>query len=135
MAGIEIPARELRFRYARSSGPGGQNVNKVETKATLRFDVAHSDALDTGQRARLLARCARRVTAAGELVITSQRFRDRERNREDCLAKLAALLAQVERPPRPRRPTRRSRGAVERRLAEKRRQHERKRERSRPSAE
>jgi ribosome-associated protein len=130
VAGIEIPAGEVRFRFARSSGPGGQNVNKVETKAMLRWDVAHSPALDSGQRARLLARCARRVTAAGELVITSQRFRDRERNREDCLAKLSALLQEIERPPRPRRPTRRTRAAVERRLAEKRRQKQRKLERS-----
>jgi ribosome-associated protein len=128
---IRIGPDELRFQYARSSGPGGQNVNKVETKVVLRFDVARSRSLDAGQRERLRARAGRRVTAAGELVIASQRFRDRERNREDCLAKLAALLAAIERPPRPRRPTRRSRASVERRLAEKRRAGERKRQRAR----
>jgi ribosome-associated protein len=135
MARIEVPPAEIRFRYARSSGPGGQNVNKVETKATLRWNAAQSAALDPGQRARLLARYAGRLTSAGELLITSQRFRDRERNREDCLARLAALLAAIERPPRPRRPTRRSRASVERRLAEKRHRAERRRQRSRPPAE
>jgi ribosome-associated protein len=132
VAGIAIPAGEVRFRFARSSGPGGQNVNKVETRVTLRWNVARSPALDPGQRARLLARCGRRVTAAGDLVITSQRFRDRERNRKDCLARLAQLLESIERPPPARRPTRRTRAAVERRLAAKRRRKERKRERALP---
>ncbi len=126
---IRVPEAELRFGYARSAGPGGQNVNKVETKVELRWDVAATRVLDDGQRARLCARAGRRVTSAGELVLTSQRHRDRARNVADCRAKLAALLAEIAQPPRPRRPTRPSRGSVERRLRAKRARAETKRRR------
>lgn len=126
---IRIPEAELRFAYARSSGPGGQNVNKVETKVELRWDVRATAALDAGQRARLLARAGRRVTASGELVVTSQRFRDRARNAADCRAKLEALLAEIAEPPRLRRRTRPTRASVERRLRAKRARSEAKRRR------
>jgi len=111
---------ELRFSFARSSGPGGQNVNKVESKAVLRWDAAQSPSLSSEQRARLLARFGSRVTREGELVLSSQRSRDRERNVADCVAKLRAMLDEIAAPPKPRRPTRPSRGARERRLAAKR---------------
>jgi ribosome-associated protein len=120
---------ELRFSFARSSGPGGQNVNKVESKAVLRFDAAHSPSLGEEVRARLLRRFASRVTREGELVLTSQRTRDRERNVADCVAKLRAMLDEVAAPPKPRKPTRPSRGARERRLEAKRVRSKRKAER------
>jgi len=119
-ARASIPLRELRFQYARSSGPGGQNVNKVESKAILRWNVAGSAAVPEGVRRRFLARYARRIGAEGELVLSSQRFRDRSRNVADCLEKLRAMLEAVAEPPRPRHPTRPTRGSRERRLEAKR---------------
>jgi ribosome-associated protein len=128
----EIPLRELRFSFSRSSGPGGQNVNRVATKARLHWDVTRTRALDEGTRARLIARWRRRVNARGELVVTSQRFRDRSRNVADCLEKLRAMLEWAATPPKRRRPTSPGRSAVERRLAEKRRRGLEKRRRARP---
>jgi ribosome-associated protein len=124
--------RELRFSYARSSGPGGQNVNKVESKAVLRWDVARSRAIPAGVRARFLARFASRITGEGELVLASQRYRDRERNVADCVAKLQAMLAEVAEPPKPRKKTRPSAGARERRLEAKHARARTKRERRAP---
>ena len=126
---IEPPIAELRFSFARSGGPGGQNVNKVESKAVLRWDVARSRAVAGGVRARFLERFRHRITAEGELVLASQRFRDRERNVADCVAKLRAMLDEVARPPTPRRPTRPTRASRERRLAEKKSKGRRKAER------
>jgi ribosome-associated protein len=128
-----IPERELEFTFARSSGPGGQNVNKTETKATLRWAVADSAALPADVRARFLRAFASRITTQGELVLSSQRHRDRLRNVDDCLEKLAAMLSQVATPRRKRRPTRPSRSAVERRITEKKRRGGAKRERRRPA--
>jgi ribosome-associated protein len=128
-----IPKRELDFSFARSSGPGGQNVNKTETKATLRWAVAQSSALPADVRARFMRTFATRITTQGELVLSSQRHRDRLRNIDDCLEKLAAMLRQVATPRRKRRPTRPSRGAVERRITEKKRRSGAKRERRRPA--
>lgn len=129
---LRIPASELRFSFARSSGPGGQNVNKLETKAVLHWDVAHSRALPEDVRARFLARYRRRIGAGGVLVLASQRHRSRERNVEDCVDRLEALLAAVAEPPKPRRPTRPGRAARERRLGEKRARARKKSERRLP---
>lgn len=129
--GVEIPPRELRFSFSRSAGPGGQNVQKTSTKVTLHWNVARSPSVSQAVRQRFLERFARRVTKDGDLVLTSQRFRDQGRNVADVLAKLRAMLHEVARPPRPRRPTRPGRGAVERRLAEKRRRSSLKRRRRR----
>jgi ribosome-associated protein len=118
---LQIPLRELRFRFSRSSGAGGQNVNKVNTKATLRWNVRGSPSIGEGVRRRFCARYQRRITADGELVITSQRFRDQGRNVADCLEKLREMLAEVASPRRRRRPTGPSRASVERRLTQKRR--------------
>jgi ribosome-associated protein len=118
--GEGLPLREVRFSFVRSSGPGGQNVNKLATKAVLRWDVARSPSLPEDVRARFLERFRRRVGAGGELVLASQRYRMRERNVADCIAKLRAMLDEVAAPPRPRRPTRPTRAARERRLSEKR---------------
>lgn len=132
---IRVPLRELNFTFARSSGPGGQNVNKTATKATLRWDVAGSPSLPDAVRARLLARYPRRLTRTGELVITSQRFRDRGRNVADCLEKLRALLLSVATPRTPRRPTRPTAASRSRRLADKRRRSAVKSKRSAPRDE
>jgi ribosome-associated protein len=126
---IEPPIAELRFSFARSGGPGGQNVNKVESKAVLHWDVGASRALPAALLARFRVRCARRIRADGVFQLSSQRHRERERNVADCLAKLAALLAEVATPPKLRRPTRPTRGAKERRLATKRHASRRKAER------
>jgi ribosome-associated protein len=126
---VALPLGELRFAFARSSGPGGQNVNKVESKAVLRWDLGASRALPPALLARFRARFARRINEEGVLMLASQRHRARERNVADCLAKLEAMLAEVATPPKPRKPTRPGRAARERRLAEKRRTARRKLER------
>lgn len=128
---LSIPLREFQFTFARSGGPGGQNVNKLNTKATLRWNVANSPALPEGVRARFLARYRRRITAGGELVLTSQRFRDQGRNVADCLAKLRELLDAVATAPKRRKKTKPSKASKERRLREKRRKSQKKQERGR----
>ncbi len=126
---LVIPAAEITLRYVRASGPGGQNVNKVASKAVLRFNVRDSPSFAATDRAHLLARLASRMTTDGELVLTSGAYRDQSRNRDAVLARLAAVLRAALRRPHPRRRTRPSQGAVERRLAAKHARAERKRER------
>ncbi len=119
VAHIAIPDAELVERFVRSAGPGGQNVNKVATAVELRFDVAGSPSLPEPVRERLLARRDRRVTGEGVLVISAQRFRTQERNREDARERLAHFIEAGLHVPKPRIATRPSRGARERRLGEK----------------
>ncbi len=126
---IAIPLTELNFSFARSGGPGGQNVNKVNTKATLRWAVAVSPSLPEGVRQRFLEKYKRRITTDGELVLSSQRFRDQGRNVADCLDKLRELLLEVATPPKRRKKTKPSRAARERRLQQKSRQSEKKQRR------
>jgi ribosome-associated protein len=128
-ARITVPLRELEWSASASGGPGGQNVNRVNTKVTLRWPFERSSALPEDVRARLRQRHARRITAAGELVLSSQRYRSQPRNTEDCLEKLRELLLEIARPPRPRKPTRPTRGSVERRLTQKRQRSAAKRDR------
>lgn len=120
MAVPHIPEQEIVERFVRASGPGGQNVNKVSTAVELRFDIAHSPSLSEPLRARLLARRDRRVTDEGVLVISAQRFRTQERNREDARERLHDFIAAGTHVPAPRVSTRPGRGARERRLQAKR---------------
>ncbi len=128
-SGLVIPAADLTASFSRASGPGGQNVNKVETRATLRFALASSVALSPEVKARVERLARGRVTQDGELVLTSQRYRTQARNLEECRARLRRLIERALTPPRPRRPTKPSRAAVEERLRAKARQRQRKRER------
>jgi ribosome-associated protein len=130
---IRIPLREITFRYVRSSGPGGQNVNKVASKAELRWPVKETASLPDDVRHRFLSRFKNRVTNDGELLLTSDRHRDQERNREDCLERLRGMLAEVARPPKRRRKTRPSRTAVEKRIQSKKIRSGRKATRQKPA--
>ncbi len=120
-ANIAIDENELRERYIRSPGPGGQNVNKVASCVQLRFDAARSKALTEAVKRRLKPLAGRRMTAKGVIVIEARRFRARERNREDALARLVALIKKAAVAPKHRRPTRPTKGSVRRGSEAKRR--------------
>jgi len=126
---LKIPLREFQFTFARSSGPGGQNVNKLNTKALLRWPVINSASLPEAVRQSLIAKAGRRMTSEGDLLIVSQRFRDAGRNVADCLEKLRNLLAEAAVAPKRRKPTKPSRSSVRRRLDQKRKQSQKKRQR------
>ena len=132
---IAIPDAELSWTYARSGGPGGQNVNKVASKAVLRWAMADSPSVPPAVKHRLRAAHPSYVTADGELLVTSEKYRDQGRNREDCLTKLAAMVRRAATPPNPRRPTKPTKGSKTRRLAAKKRQAERKAGRRPPGME
>ena len=129
---LAIPLREFHFTFSKSSGPGGQNVNKVNTKATLRWAVKSSPSLPDDVRERLKARFPRRINVEGEFVISSQRFRDQGRNVADCLAKLRDLIDQVAVAPKRRKSTKPTRASIRRRIEQKKRQSAKKKSRQRP---
>ncbi|MGE0653392.1 MAG: alternative ribosome rescue aminoacyl-tRNA hydrolase ArfB [Alphaproteobacteria bacterium] len=138
MSGIDVDGRvliaedELEESFIQSSGPGGQNVNKVASAVQLRFDVAHSPALPEPVRQRLMRLAGRRLTQDGVLVITARRHRTQERNRAEARERLAELVRTALTPPAPRRPTRPSLSSKRRRLDQKRARSETKRDRGRP---
>lgn len=118
--GAVINEDELEENFIRSSGPGGQNVNKVATAVQLRFDAANSPGLSERVRERTILFAGQRATKDGVIVIEASRFRTQEQNRADARARLTELIAKAaEPPPKPRKKTKPSKGAVERRLKEK----------------
>jgi len=133
---ISIDEAALEERFIRAPGPGGQKVNKVATAVQLRFDAAAAGGLPEDVRQRLRRLAGRRMTTAGVLIIEARRFRTREMNRRDAIARLVALLRQAAQKPTPRRPTKPGVGATRRRLEIKRRRAAAKRLRGRvPTSE
>lgn len=130
---IALDEAELVESFLRASGPGGQNVQKVESAVQLRFDVRRSPSLPEGVRTRLERLAGRRLTQDGVLVITAQRHRTRERNRDDALERLLTLIREAAvPPPPPRRPTKPTLGSKKRRLEDKAQRGDTKRLRGRP---
>lgn len=128
---IQIPLEEFEFSFARSGGPGGQNVNKVNSKAILRWAVLVSPSLTEEVRNRFLAKFARRLTGDGELILTSQKYRDQGRNVADCLEKLREMIGSVASRPTLRRPTKPTYGSIQRRTQLKQEQSQKKQQRRR----
>ena len=118
---VRIPASELSESFARSGGPGGQHVNKTETKVELRWSIARSTALSEADRTWLLERFKDRLTSEGELLVVAGDERSQSRNRAEARRKLAAVVRDGLRRPRRRRATRPTRSSVERRLSDKKR--------------
>lgn len=121
---LSIPEEELTFTFARSGGPGGQNVNKVSSKAVLRWNLAINTTLPEEVKARLRGQERRRVTVEGELLVTAQTYRDQERNKEACRERLREMVLRALEVPKPRKATKPTRGSKRRRLAEKRKRSE-----------
>ncbi len=126
---LAIPDEEVSFTTSRSGGPGGQNVNKLETRVTLRFDLAGTASLTEEQKARLRERLATRITRDGVFQVTSQKHRSQGANRDAAVERFAELIRENLREEAPRKKTRPSRAAKARRVEEKRRQGQRKRDR------
>jgi len=127
---IAIDERELEERFIRAPGPGGQNINKVETAVQLRFDVALSPSLPEDVRERLKILSGGRLSGDGVLIIEAHRYRTRERNRQDARARLADLVRRACERPKPRKPTRPTLASRQRRLEAKRQRSELKRRRA-----
>jgi len=128
-----VPEGELSWSFARSSGPGGQNVNKVNSKAVLRWDVSRSPSISPGVKERFLAQFKTRITTGGELVLHGERYRDAPKNQQDLRERLQEMLTSVAAPPKIRRPRKVSRAAKQRRLDAKKQQSDKKRGRTPPS--
>ena len=117
--GLSLQESELQFQFVRSSGPGGQNVNKTSTAVQLRFDVRNSASLPEGVRARLIRLCGQRLNAEGTLIIEARRHRTQKQNRKEAIERLVELVARAAERPRVRLKTRPSRAAREKRLGAK----------------
>ena len=126
---LTIPASELEMSFARSGGPGGQNVNKVSSKVDLRWNPTTSTALTFDDRTLLLEKLRNRLTTEGYLIVTSSATRDQMKNRDDALGKLALIVRSALHRDKPRKATKPSRGAKRRRVEDKRRHSEKKQNR------
>lgn len=125
----EIPDAEIEWQFARSSGPGGQNVNKVASKVLLNWDMAQNVSIPFDVKERFRQKFGNRLTKEGVVQITSDSYRDQPRNRRDCEDKLVAMLMEVAKPPKKRRATKPTRSSVESRIKEKKQRADTKRTR------
>ena len=132
---ISLDEREIEENFVRSTGPGGQNVNKLATAVQLRFGVRHSPSLLPAVRQRLERLAGRRLTNEGVLIIIAQRHRTQERNRQEARERLVDLIRRAAVPPKPRHPTRPTAGSKRRRLETKTRRSRLKRQRGERAAE
>lgn len=132
---LVIPFRELVFSASRSSGPGGQNVNKVNSRITLRWNVMTSTTLLDADRQQILSRIQSKLTRGGELIISSDEHRDQRRNREECISRFRKLVRSALRRERPRIATKPSRAKIAKRLDEKKHQGQKKQARKRAESD
>jgi ribosome-associated protein len=131
-ARLTIPSDEISISTARSSGPGGQNVNKVNSKVTLHWSPGNCSALRADWRRRFVANHANRINREGQVVISSQQYRDQTRNLADARQRLVSMLLSCQNPPKSRTATRPTLGSKRRRLEQKRQQSQKKQNRQRP---
>lgn len=127
---VQIPEDEYELSFARSSGPGGQNVNKVSSKTTLKWNIDNTQSLRIEVIARFREMFGNRINNDGMVVVQSDKFRDQPRNIEDCKSKLAKMIEEVLTPPKKRKPTKPSRAQKEQRLDQKKKNAEKKKNRS-----
>lgn len=121
-----LPYSEFVFSFVRSSGPGGQNVNKVNSKAVLRWNIQQTVCFSPDEHHRILRKLAPRLTNEGDLVVMSDRFRDQKQNKDDCVEKLAALVEEALHIPKARKKTKPTHGSRRRKLEGKTREGEKK---------
>jgi len=131
-ARLTIPSAEISVSTARSSGPGGQNVNKVNSKVTLHWSPGNCASLSAAWRRRFVTSYANRINRDGQIVISSQQYRDQSRNLADARQRLVSMLLSCQNPPKTRKATRPTLGSKRRRLEQKRQQSRKKQNRQRP---